>query len=58
MQLTNLLSETACQLLKPIEIDFSFIEASDEFRFDTEQKKFIRNAKRLKGSPRAHVRYT
>ena len=58
MQLTNLLSETACQLLKPIEIDFSFIEASDEFRFDTEQKKLIRNAKRLKGSPRAHVRYT
>ena len=57
-QLTNLLSEIACQLLEAIKIDFNFIEVRDQFRFDTELKKFIRNTKRLKRSPRAHVRYT
>ena len=56
--LTTLLSEPACQLLAPIKIDFNFIEVSDGFCFDIERKTFIRNPKRLKGSPRAYVRYT
>ena len=57
-QLTSLLSEPACQLLEPTKIDYNFIEVSDGFCFDIEGKKFIRNPKRLKGSPRAYVRYT
>ena len=56
--LTTLLSEPACQLLAPIKIDFNFIEVSDGFCFDIERKTFFRNPKRLKGSPRAYVRYT
>ena len=45
------------QLLEPIKIDYNFIEVSDGFGFDVEGKKFIRNPQRLKGSPRAYVRY-
>ena len=40
-QLTTLLSEPACRLVKPIEIDYSFIKESGS----------------LKGSPRAFIRY-
>ena len=58
MQLVSLLSEPACRLLEPIKIDYNFIEVSDRFCFDIEEKKFIRNPKRLNGSPRAYVRYT
>ena len=57
-QLTSLLSEPACPLLEPIKIDYNFIEVSDGFCFDIEGKKFLRNPKRLKGFPRAYVRYT
>ena len=42
----------------PIKIDYNFIEISDGFCFDMEGKKFIRNPKQLKGSPRAYVCYT
>ena len=58
MQPTNLLSEPACRLLEPINIDFDFVEVSDGFWFDMEGKNLIKNQKRLKGSPRAFVRYT
>ena len=57
-KLTSLLSEAACRLLVPIKIDYNFIEVSDGFCFDIEGKKFTRNRKPLKGSPRAYVRYT
>ena len=57
-QITSLFSEPACRLLEPIKIYFNFIEVCDGFRFDIEEKKFIRNPKRLKGSPRVYVRYT
>ena len=56
-QLTSLLSEHTCWLLKPIKIGYNFIE-SDRFCFDIEGKKFIRNPKRLKGFLTAYVRYT
>ena len=57
-RLTSLLFEPACRLLEPIKIDFNFVEVSDGFCFDIEGKKFIKSPKRLKGSPRAYVRYT
>ena len=57
-QLTSLLSEPACRLLEPIKNDFNFVEVSDGFSFDIKGKKFIKNPKRLKRSPRAYVRYT
>ena len=58
-QLTSLLFETACRLLEPIKIYFNFIEFSDGFYFDKEGKTFIRNPKRLKGSPQLmRVTYT
>ena len=38
--------------------DYKFIEISNGFCLDIEGKKFIRNPKELKGSPRANVRYT
>ena len=55
-QLTSLLSGLACRLLEPIKTDYNFIEVSDGFCFDIEEKTFIRNPKRLKGSRRAYVR--
>ena len=51
--LTSLLSKPACRLLEPIKIDYNFIEVSDRFCLDIEEKKFIRNPRRLKESPRA-----
>ena len=38
MQLTSLLSEPACRLLEPIKIDYNFIQVSDGFCFDIEEK--------------------
>ena len=55
-QLISLLSEPACRLLEPIKIDYNFIEVWDVFCFDIEGKNFIRNPKRLEGSPRAYAR--
>ena len=54
-QLTSLLSEPTCRLLEHIKTDFNFVEVCDGFCFDIEEKKFSRNPKRLKGSPRAYV---
>ena len=51
--LTSLLSKPACRLLEPIKIDYNFIEVSDRFYLDIEEKKLIRNPRRLKESPRA-----
>ena len=56
-QLTTLLSEPACRLIKPIEIDFNFIEVEDQYLFDIAGKRFIKESGSLKGSPRAFIRY-
>ena len=56
-QLTTLLSEPACRLIKPIEIDYNFIEVEDQYLFDIAGKRFIKESGSLKGSPRAFIRY-
>ena len=57
-QLTNLLSEPACRLIQPIQMDYNFIEVEDEYLFDIANKKFTKDNEKLKGSPRAYVRYS
>ena len=56
-QLTTLLSEPACRLIKPIEIDYNFIEVEDQYLFDIEGKRFIKESGSRKGSPRVFIRY-
>ena len=56
-QLTTLLSEPACRLIKPIEIDYNFIEVEHQHLFDIAGKRFIKESGSLKGSPRAFIRY-
>ena len=56
-QLTTLLSEPACRLIKPIEIDYNFIEVEDQYLFDIAGKRFIKESGSLKGSRRAFIRY-
>ena len=56
-QLTTLLSEPACRLIKPIEIDYNFIEVEDQYLFDIAGKCFIKDSGSLKGSPRTSIRY-
>ena len=56
-QLTTLLSEPACRLIKPIEIDYNFIEVERQYLFDIAGKRFTKESGSLKGSPRAFIRY-
>ena len=56
-QLTTLLSEPACRLIKPIEIDYNFIEVERQYLFDIAGKRFTKESGSLKGSPRAIIRY-
>ena len=56
-QLTTLLSEPACRLIKPIEIDYNFIEVEGQYLFDIAGKRFIKESGSLKGSLRAFIRY-
>ena len=58
-QLTTLLSEPACRLIKPTEVDYNFIEVEDQYLFDIAGKRFIKESGSLKGSfiPRAFIRY-
>lgn len=57
-QLTNLLSEKSCQLIKPIVIDTNYIECLPEgMCFSIPERIFVMNPKDLKGSPRAFVKY-
>ena len=56
-QLTTLLSELTCRLIKPIEIDYNFIEVEHQYLFDNAGKRFIKESGSLKGSPRAFIRY-
>ena len=53
----TILSEPACRLIKPIEIDYNFIEVEDQYMFDIAGKRFIKESGSLKGSPRAFIRY-
>ena len=56
-QLTTLLSEPACRLIKPIEIDYNFIAVEHQYWFDIAGKRFIKESGSLKGSPSAFIRY-
>ena len=56
-QLTTLLSEPTCRLIKTIEIDSNFIEVEHQNLFDIAGKRFIKESGSLKGSPRAFIRY-
>ena len=56
-QLSALLSEPTCRLIKPTETDYNFIEAEDQYLFDIAGRRFIRESGSLKGSPRAFTRY-
>ena len=56
-QLSALLSEPACRLIKPIEINYNFIEVEDQYLFYIAGKRFIKKFGSLKGSPRAFIRY-
>ena len=56
-QLRTLLSEPACRLIKPIEIDYNFIEVEHQYLFDIAGKRFTKESGSLKGSPRAFIRY-
>ena len=56
-QLTTLWSEPACRLIKPIEVDYNFIEVENQYLFDTVGKRLIKESGSLKGSPRAFIRY-
>ena len=57
VQLSTLLSEAACRLIKPIEIDYNFMEVADQQLFDIAGKRFIKDSGSLKGSPRASIPY-
>ena len=53
-QLTTMLSEPACRLIKPIEIDYNL---EHQYLFDFARKRFTKESGSLKGSPRAFIRY-
>jgi len=56
--LTNLLSQPKCALIKPINIDYNYIEVQPKGTcFDIWNKCFIKDPAELKGSPRAFVKY-
>ena len=55
-QLTKLLSEPACRLVKPIKMDFNYIEVNNGYCFNIDQKQF-EQPENLDGSPRAFIRY-
>ena len=42
-QLTTLLSEPSGRLIKPIEIDYNFIQVEDKYLFDIAGKGFIKD---------------
>ena len=56
-QLTTLLSELAYRLIKPIEIDYNFIEVAHHYLFDIAGKHFTKESGSLKGLPRVFIRY-
>ena len=55
--LIGMLSEKSSRLIKPMEIDFDYIECLNGYCFSISKKCFIKNPP-LEKSPRAFVRYT
>ena len=56
--ITKLLSEPSCKIIKPITLDFNYIEVLPKGHFfNIEKKTFEVNPKQLRGSPRAFVLY-
>ena len=56
-QLTKLLSEPACRLIKHAEIDYNFTEVEEQCLFGIAGKRFIKKSGSLKGSSRAFICY-
>ena len=56
-QLRTLLSEPACRLIKPIEVDYNFIEVEHQYLFDIAGKRFTKESGSLNGSPRVFICY-
>lgn len=56
-QLRSLLSESSCRLIKPIQLDFNFVEVNHGYFFNIQEKKFEINPATLKGSPRTFISY-
>ena len=56
-QLSTLLSEPVCRRIKPVEIDYNFIEVEDQYLFDIAGKPFIKESGSLKRSPPVFIRY-
>ncbi|XP_066933575.1 uncharacterized protein [Clytia hemisphaerica] len=57
-QIINLLSESACRIIKPLQIDYNFIEVTPYGTcFNIREKCFQLEPADLKGSPRAFVKY-
>ena len=56
-QLSTLLPEPSCRLIKSIEIDYNFIEVEDHYLFDIAWKHFIKESGSLKRSLPAFIRY-
>lgn len=55
----TMLAEPSCRLIKPIAIDYNFVECLPSGTcFNIEMKAFENHPESLKGSPRAYVRYT
>jgi len=56
--ISSLLSERSCRAIKPIKLDFNYIEVLPEgFCFNIKEKRFERRPCDLNGSPRAFVKY-
>lgn len=55
-QLTVLLSHPSCKVIKPLTIDYNFIEVSNGYFFNISEKKFQKNPNIL-GSARTFCRY-
>lgn len=56
-QINKLLSDPACKMIKPLVIDYNYIEVLPKGTcFDIAGKKFVKDPKML-GSPRAFVKY-
>ena len=57
-QITSLLSDPACRLIRPISIDYNYIEVLPQgCCFNIEKKSFEMDPKELNGSPRAFIYY-
>ena len=55
--ITNILSDPSCRIIKPIIIDYNFIEVMSGYFFNIGKKLFEKNPTTLVGSPRAFVLY-